>query len=164
VSYLYHPHELPILAFDIHAIISPQVEPAKTRFICRRDRFIMDNSSSKILIVDDAPDFCESLKWLLDYEGYDCTVAFNGKIAIDLLADRETHLILLDWEMPVMSGPEFLKNRNRRPSLRKIPVIVISGASEIERTVTTLGAKYLQKPVNYARLLGAIGVVLPKTA
>jgi len=63
-----------------------------------------------------------------------------------------------------MNGPDFLKNRNRRPSLRKIPVIVISGASEIERTVTTLAAKYLQKPVDYARLLGAIGVVLPKNA
>jgi DNA-binding response OmpR family regulator len=124
----------------------------------------MDKGSSKILIVDDAPDFCESLKWLLDYEGYDCTVAFNGKIAIDLLADYETHLILLDWEMPVMNGAEFLKNRNRRPSLRKIPVIVISGASQIERAVTTLGAKFLQKPVDYARLLSAVGVALPKTA
>jgi CheY-like chemotaxis protein len=104
------------------------------------------------------------LKWRLDYEGYDCTVAFNGKTAIDLLAEYETHLILLDWEMPVMNGAEFLKNRNRRPSLRKIPVIVISGAPQIEPAVSTLGAKFLQKPVDYARLLGAIGVALPKTA
>jgi CheY-like chemotaxis protein len=123
----------------------------------------MDKSSSKILIVDDTPDFCESLKWLLDYEGYDCTVALNGKIAIDLLADHKTHLILLDWEMPVMNGAEFLMNRNRRPSLRRIPVIVISGASQIERTIARLGAKFLQKPVDYARLLSAIEVVLPKT-
>jgi hypothetical protein len=42
--------------------------------------------------------------------------------------------------------------------------IVISGASQIERAVATLGAKFLRKPVDYARLLDAIGVVLPKTA
>jgi DNA-binding response OmpR family regulator len=118
----------------------------------------------KILIVDDAPDFCESLKWLLDQEGYDCTVAANGKIAIGLLADNETHLILLDWEMPIMNGTEFLKNRKRRPALRKIPVIVISGASDIEALVLKLGAQFLQKPVDYARLLAAVDAALPMTA
>jgi len=115
---------------------------------------------NKILIVDDAADFCESLKWLLDHDGYDCTVAANGQIAIDFLANHETHLILLDWEMPVMNGSEFLNNRNHRAALRKIPVIVISGAFQIERAVTKLGATFLQKPVDYARLLGAIGAVL----
>ena len=71
----------------------------------------MEKNSAKILIVDDAPDFCESLAWLLNDEGYECRVAANGQQAIDLLAKEKANLVLLDWEMPVMNGAEFLKRR-----------------------------------------------------
>ena len=55
----------------------------------------MENSPSKILIVDDAPDFCESLAWLLHDEGYQCRVAGDGQQAIDLLEKEKANLILL---------------------------------------------------------------------
>jgi CheY-like chemotaxis protein len=54
--------------------------------------------SSKILAVDDAVEFCEALKWVLDAQGFERTVAENGQVAINLLADHEPHLILLDWD------------------------------------------------------------------
>jgi CheY-like chemotaxis protein len=114
----------------------------------------VEASSSKILIVDDALEFCEALKSVLDNEGFDCKVAGNGQEAIDLLADHETHLILLDWEMPVMSGADFLKHRGQRRELLAIPVIVLSASVNIHQLALSLGATgFLQKPVDFQTLL-----------
>jgi len=126
-----------------------------------RARFHMQKTPAKILIVDDAPAFCEALKWLLDFEGYDCTVAANGQIAIDLLEDLETHLILLDWEMPIMNGAEFLAERKLHPKLISIPVLVLSAAVNIKLAAARLGAtNFLQKPVDFEHLLVEIKSVL----
>jgi two-component system, OmpR family, response regulator VicR len=120
----------------------------------------MDKTSSKILIVDDAPDFCESLAWLLNDEGYKCRVAGNGQQAIDLLGAERPNLILLDWEMPVMNGLEFLTKRSRVASLRSIPVLVLSAAVNIEKSATALKASFLQKPLDYLGLLSRMKSLL----
>ena len=115
----------------------------------------------KILIVDDAIEFCEALKWVLNHEGFDCSVAANGKEAVDLLSDHQTHLILLDWEMPVMNGREFLEHRAQNPSLLNIPVIVLSAAVNIHQAAMRLGATdFLQKPVDFETLLAKVTSVV----
>jgi DNA-binding response OmpR family regulator len=124
------------------------------------DGFIMEKASSKILIVDDAPDFCESLAWLLNDEGYKCRVAGNGQQAIDMLAKEKANLILLDWEMPVMNGAGFLKRRGLRSDLLRIPVLVLSAATDIEKSATDLKASFLQKPLDYVRLLSTMKSLL----
>jgi ATP-dependent DNA ligase len=68
---------LPIPAFDIHALISPQVEPAKTRFICRRDGFIIDG---EIVAVNE--DGVPSFNLLQNFGGAKQTILFY---AFDLL-------------------------------------------------------------------------------
>jgi len=124
----------------------------------------MRNSPSKILIVDDAPDFCESLAWLLNDEGYKCRVAGNGQNAIDLLEHEKANLILLDWEMPIMNGAGFLKRRGLRADLLSIPVLVLSAASNIERNAASLKASFLQKPLDYVRLLCTMKALLAETS
>jgi len=109
----------------------------------------------KILIVDDAPDFCEALALLLDAEGFDCKVAQNGKHAIELLPQHPPHLVLIDWEMPIMNGAEFLRNRILHRELQGVPVIVVS-ARDVRSTANTLGASFLMKPVHLERLLALI--------
>ena len=120
----------------------------------------MDKTSSKILIVDDAPDFCESLAWLLNEDGYRCKVAGDGQQAIDMLAKEKSNLILLDWEMPIMNGAGFLKRRGLRADLLRIPVLVLSAASDIEKKAATLKASFLQKPLDYVRLLSTMKSLL----
>lgn len=120
----------------------------------------MRQSVSKILIVDDAPDFCESLAWLLNDEGYKCRVAGNGQHAIDLLEQEKANLILLDWEMPIMNGAGFLKRRGLRADLLRIPVLVLSAASNIEENAANLKASFLQKPLDYVRLLSTMKTLL----
>lgn len=98
----------------------------------------------KILIVDDAPNFCEALALLLAAEGYNCKVAQNGQHAIELLAQHPPDLVLIDWEMPIMNGAEFLRNRILHPELQGVPVIVVS-ARDVGSTAKTLGATFLLK-------------------
>lgn len=120
----------------------------------------MDPPIGKVLIVDDAPDFCESLAWLLNDEGYQCRMANNGQQALDMLAAHDIQLILLDWEMPIMNGAEFLKRRSERSDLLRIPVLVLSAAINIERSAERLKATFLQKPLDYARLLAMMNSLL----
>jgi CheY-like chemotaxis protein len=116
---------------------------------------------TKILIVDDALEFCEALKWVLDHEGYECTIAGNGQEAIEFLHEHATHLILLDWEMPVMNGGEFLKQRNQHSDLLSIPVIVLSASVNIHQIAFQLGAtNFLQKPVDFETLMAEVKSVL----
>lgn len=123
----------------------------------------MRKSHSNILIVDDAPDFCESLAWLLNDDGYNCRVAGNGQHAIDLLEQEKAHLILLDWEMPIMNGAGFLRRRGLRADLLRIPVLVLSAASNIEKNAANLKASFLQKPLDYVRLLSTMKALLAET-
>ena len=109
----------------------------------------------KILIVDDASDFCEALALLLDTEGYDCKVAENGQHAIELLPQHPPDLVMIDWEMPIMNGAEFLRNRILHPELQGVPVIVVS-ARDVRSTAKNLGASFLLKPFGLERLLPLI--------
>ena len=117
--------------------------------------FFMQKSSPKILIVDDAPDFCEALAELLEAEGYDCRVAANGKHAIELLPQHPPDLVILDWEMPIMNGAEFLRNRILHTQLRGVPVLVVS-AQDVRSTADLLGASFLLKPFSFERLLSLV--------
>jgi DNA-binding response OmpR family regulator len=125
----------------------------ESRFEFAAEGSTMENSSSKILIVDDARDFCESLGWLLSDEGYECRVAGNGQEALNMLAEESADLILLDWEMPIMNGAGFLRRRSIRADLRAIPVLVLSAAMDIQKDTARFRASFLQKPLDYARLL-----------
>jgi|SRR5580698_2800720 DNA-binding response OmpR family regulator len=123
----------------------------------------MEVAPAKILIVDDAPEFCETLAWLLTDEGYACRVAGDRRQAIDMLGQEKANLILLDWEMPVMNGAAFLKRRSLRVDLRRIPVLVLSAAFDIEDDAVQMKASFLQKPIDFARLLTCVKRLLARS-
>jgi CheY-like chemotaxis protein len=81
----------------------------------------------------------------------------NGREALDWLerasSDQRPALIFLDLMMPVLDGQGFLVERAARPSLRDIPVVVLtaSGRKALPDTVATL-----QKPMGIEDFLGAI--------
>jgi len=136
------------------------MEPVPNRFTRGGTVYLMGHLHAKVLIVDDAPDFCESLAWLLNDEGYECRVANHGQEAIEMLAKEKADLILLDWEMPIMNGAGFLKRRSIRSDLRKIPVLVLSAASNLEDNAARFNARFLQKPLDFVRLLSTMESLL----
>jgi CheY-like chemotaxis protein len=108
-----------------------------------------------ILIVDDEPLFRDYLRSLLEPEGYTVDEAENGKEAIEALArPNPPNLVLLDLNMPVMSGTEFLKIRQEQDHLRRIPVVVISGRGHTAGQPK--GVQLLHKLISVPVLLEAV--------
>jgi diguanylate cyclase (GGDEF)-like protein/PAS domain S-box-containing protein len=111
----------------------------------------------RVLLVDDEPRILESLQALLGGRGYDLTLANGGQEAIDLIDEIGFDLVILDLQMPQVSGHDvmnFMNTNNRRAS-----VIVTSGASEIDAAIGAIrsGAYgYLRKPYASADLFKTV--------
>jgi CheY-like chemotaxis protein len=91
-------------------------------------------------------------------------VAEDGRRALQAVRDQPVDLVLLDVLMPEMDGYETLRQLKANPSLRDIPVIMISALDEIQSVVRCIehGAEdYLPKP-NPVLLRARIGVCLEK--
>ena len=86
----------------------------------------------------------------LECTGFNVELAPNGRAALDALSELQPCVILLDLMMPVMGGLDFLKNRQSKPALSKIPVICISAAgSRMVSEALQLGAQEcLTKPAD----------------
>ncbi|HED00515.1 MAG TPA: response regulator [Proteobacteria bacterium] len=112
---------------------------------------------SKILIVDDEPRMCESLKVLLRHQGYEIETANNGKQATEWLAKKYFDLVLLDIVMPEMDGHQVMDYmRSQSP---ETVIIAVTGQASIESAVTVLrhGAyDYLTKPFEPEKLLRTV--------
>lgn len=68
-----------------------------------------NNSSGRILVVDDEKDILRALEFILSREGYSVTTAVSGEEAIELLKKEEFDLVLTDLRMPGMDGMEVLE-------------------------------------------------------
>ena len=102
---------------------------------------------------------------LLEADGHKAAVAENGRIALEAIKKNSFDLILLDVMMPEMNGYQVLEQLKADPSLRNVPVIVLSALDEIGSVVRCieLGAEdYLPKPFDPVLLRARIGACLEK--
>jgi CheY-like chemotaxis protein len=111
--------------------------------------------SNLILVVDDDRDIRETLTDVLQDEGFKVVSAANGRDALSYLrGSTRPCLILLDLMMPVMDGWAFRHFQSEDPSLREIPVVVLSAAPEAEGALGAIPV--LRKPVSFDNLVGTI--------
>ncbi|MFH1194076.1 MAG: sigma-54 dependent transcriptional regulator [bacterium] len=109
---------------------------------------------SKIFVVDDEIQICESLKMILEYENYSVDSTTNPLEAKEIITNVRFDAILLDIQMPEMNGFELL-NYISTNSLNS-SVIIISAHSNLENAVkaTKLGAfDFIEKPIDREKLL-----------
>jgi len=114
-----------------------------------------------ILVVDDDPDIRESLREVLEDEGYEVACVGNGREALDHLkaASPPPCVILLDLMMPVMDGWEFARSLD--PGARP-PIIVLSADRNVSAKAKEIGALgWLGKPFELSELLAAVRSVVP---
>ena len=126
----------------------------------------MTTTDAALLVVDDNDDNRYTLTRRLNREGYkNLTMAGNGREALDKLTAQPFDLVLLDVMMPDMNGYEVLEQVKATPSLRDIPIIMISALDEVDSVIRCieLGAEdYLNKPFNPTLLRARVGASLEK--
>jgi DNA-binding NtrC family response regulator len=107
-----------------------------------------------ILIIDDEREICESIKMILEYEGYNVSFSTSAIEGLKFFSSNPYSAILLDIQMPEMNGFEVLKKI--RESNTSISVIIISAHGSVENAVkaTRLGAfDFIEKPIDRDKLL-----------
>jgi len=123
------------------------------------------NQPKKILIVDDSDLERELLMEVLRGTGVknDFLQARTGEEAIQVLGTRynEIGLILLDWQMPQMSGMEFMEAVVKVPQVARTPIIMVtaSGTDENKKKASTVNpnlAGYIVKPYTPDSLVDVI--------
>ncbi len=99
--------------------------------------------NKKILIVEDDPALGEALLRKMEGAGFETTLAVDGGVALEKIKTMKPDLILLDIILPTLNGYEILEAKQKDPTTKEIPVIIISNSGqpvEISRTLS-LGAK-----------------------
>src|SRR5262249_2170966 len=122
-------------------------------------------ASPQIVVVDDNEGNRDMLARRLARQGYEVHTADGGQAALDLLAKRPVDLVLLDVMMPGLDGYAVLQRLKADPTLRHIPVLMISALDEIDSVVRCirLGADdYLTKPFEPVLLQARVGACLAK--
>lgn len=108
-----------------------------------------------VLVIDDDIDTHDMLSVLLAHAGYTVETACNGRDALRILSSVAPQVILLDVEMPVMTGAQFREAQRRDKDLVKIPTIVMTGSKE-EPQLDPGVAEVLRKPFRSKQLVAAI--------
>jgi diguanylate cyclase (GGDEF)-like protein/PAS domain S-box-containing protein len=117
------------------------------------------NDQGDILVVDDTDLILQLITNILMLEGYRVRTADNGEEALALVEAGPPELILLDIRMPGMGGFEVLRELKGREESRDIPVIFLSGITEVEQVVEglKLGAlDFISKPFQRDELLARV--------
>ncbi|NBD14021.1 MULTISPECIES: two-component system response regulator [Corallococcus] len=108
-----------------------------------------------VLIVDDEFGIVEAVRDLLSDEGYPTATALNGREALERMARERPSMVLLDYMMPMLNGPGVLDAMLKDPSLRDVPVVMMS-ASPPEFWQHLPCAGFLPKPFDIDQLLAVV--------
>jgi CheY-like chemotaxis protein len=111
-----------------------------------------------VLVVDDDADVRAMLCTVLDAEGFRVETAADGDEALVRMRRVPVPcVVLLDLNMPLLDAYGFRAAQRREPELLAIPVILYSGAGDVEEAAHALGIEaWLRKPFDLDRLLDAI--------
>jgi len=117
---------------------------------------------ARILIVDDHPTMREAMRLVLDDEGFTVDEAADGARALELVARDRPDLVLLDLNMPGISGPDLLEALKASRVTSGIPVVVVTAEEEEgRRAAMQAGAEdYLTKPFSPHALVQTVEQVL----
>lgn len=123
----------------------------------------MNNSSIKILLVDDEPDILEIINYNLSAQGYNVTTSSNGAQAVKKAKKEKPHLIILDVMMPEMDGIEACEQIRKIPDLQDTIITFLTARGEDYSQVAGFEAgadDYITKPIKPKVLVSKIKSLL----
>ena len=118
---------------------------------------------ARILVVDDSPSLRQMLQIILQNSGHDVVCAEDGKQAIDMATEQQFELVLSDFNMPQLTGPEFITMLRLLPQYRFTPVLLLT--TETDEDKKNLGrvsgaSGWLKKPFDPEQLIDTVNSLL----
>jgi two-component system, chemotaxis family, chemotaxis protein CheY len=101
------------------------------------------------LIVDDSRVIRKVARQIFETIGYTCEEAVNGQAALDACTAKLPDFILLDWNMPIMNGMDFLRALRKLPGGDQPSVVFCTTENDLGHIQEALGAganEYIMKP------------------
>jgi len=123
-------------------------------------------SKARIIIIDDDPDIRDVLTLTLTEEGYDILEAENGVEGLCLIKDKAPNLVIVDYKMPKMTGPELCALVKKDILMSHLPIIMLTGKGDVSDKVSGINAgadDYMVKPFEPQELLARIKMILRRT-
>lgn len=120
----------------------------------------------KILIVDDNPEHIKVITDILlkDSNTYKIFAASNGEIAFEIAKKRVPHLIIMDWDMPIMNGMEATAILKENEKTKDIPIIIASGyhtdSIAIKEALSMGAIDFVRKPIDRIELIARVHSML----
>jgi len=120
---------------------------------------------AKILLVEDNEMNRDMLARRLERKGYQVVMAEDGKAGVSMGHSEAPDLILMDMSLPVLDGWEATRQLKSSPQTRSIPIIALTAhamSGDRAKAIEAGCDEYDSKPVDLARLLGKIELLLKK--
>jgi CheY-like chemotaxis protein len=137
----------------------------RTQLIKVLKRFLGNDISRTILVIEDNPETRAVMCRYLSREGAHPVEAENGRVGLEKLAEAEPALILLDLMMPEMDGFEFVEKYRENPAWHNIPIIVLTAKSLTEDDHSRLDGwvkeLYSKGDNNIEKVLNEVCTLLP---
>lgn len=136
---------------DIHT--SPTIKSGK---------FVTEKQIS-VLVVDDESSIREMIRFALSKSDMTVRGAASGNEAIEKISEQPPDILLLDWMMPNMSGPQLTRRLRKDPLTKDIPIIMLTAKVSEDDKVTGLNSgadDYIIKPFSPRELVARINAVL----
>jgi two-component system chemotaxis response regulator CheY len=122
----------------------------------------MPNSSRTCLVVDDSRVVRKVARRILESQGFSVREAEDGQVALAACRESMPDSVLLDWNMPVMNGIEFLKALRQEFGPNKPPVMFCTTENDIsfiEQAIEHGAQEFIMKPFDEEILLGKFAQV-----
>ena len=120
-------------------------------------------SAQHILLVDDDLAVRQCVRQFLELQGYSCTEADNGAMALEELARQSFSLIITDNQMPTLDGISFLETYFQQKENPTMPVIIVTGhlTPSLQARAAEIGVtKIFEKPCSFEVLSDTIATLI----
>ena len=119
----------------------------------------------KILIAEDNPRNMKLIRVTLRPHGYTILEATDGEMALEAAIEEKPDLVIMDMQLPKLSGLEVTRKLRRIPAFDRVPILAVTAYAMKGDSETFIDAgcdAYLAKPVNTRELPGVIAELLLK--
>ncbi|HLG14898.1 MAG TPA: response regulator transcription factor [Blastocatellia bacterium] len=122
-----------------------------------------ESRGRRIVIVEDDEDIADSIRYNLEREGFRVRIATTGETALKLILEHPPNLVLLDLNLPYMSGFELCRRLRSEPATARVPILILTArAAESDKVLgLNLGADdYITKPFGMRELTARVNAAL----